>query len=197
MPALPSFSPVETTIGAILLFHSTTALLYGNGTILGISGLLRRVVKAPFGLTPTQAPKSQSSTESSPSSSPSTTHSPSERTRLLGSLTPAPTPTSCFLTALTAGSSGAFFGVAGIALSVALTALVAPDQLPHYSTVIPPLADSPPSSVSAIVARSAWIVFVGALTGWGTNVWPQTPSQPKCWFIHGHIHTFASTNFSD
>ena len=41
------FSPVETTIGAILLHQATSNLLYQNGTILGASGYLRQVFLTP------------------------------------------------------------------------------------------------------------------------------------------------------
>ena len=41
------FTPVETSIGALLLHQATTSLLYQNGNILGLSGLLRRVMAAP------------------------------------------------------------------------------------------------------------------------------------------------------
>ncbi|KAF3008821.1 hypothetical protein E8E13_010698 [Curvularia kusanoi] len=41
------FTPVETAIGAVLLHQSTSNLLFQNGSILGLSGLLRRVMDAP------------------------------------------------------------------------------------------------------------------------------------------------------
>lgn len=41
------FTPVETTIGAVLLHQATSNLLYQNGNILGLSGFLRRVMNAP------------------------------------------------------------------------------------------------------------------------------------------------------
>ncbi len=41
------FTPVETTIGAVLLHQATSNLLYQNGKILGLSGLLRRMMTAP------------------------------------------------------------------------------------------------------------------------------------------------------
>jgi hypothetical protein len=41
------FTPVETSIGAVLLHQATSNLLYQNGTILGISGLLRQVLTTP------------------------------------------------------------------------------------------------------------------------------------------------------
>ncbi|CBX93306.1 hypothetical protein IAQ61_009017 [Plenodomus lingam] len=41
------FTPVETTIGALLLHQSTSNLLYQNGDILGASGLLRRIFSGP------------------------------------------------------------------------------------------------------------------------------------------------------
>jgi hypothetical protein len=41
------FTPVETSIGAILLHQATSNLLYQNGQILGISGLLRQLLSTP------------------------------------------------------------------------------------------------------------------------------------------------------
>lgn len=41
------FTPVETSIGALLLHQATSNLLYQNGSILGLSGLLRRLMTAP------------------------------------------------------------------------------------------------------------------------------------------------------
>lgn len=41
------FTPVETSIGAVLLHQATSNLLYQNGNVLGLSGLLRRVMAAP------------------------------------------------------------------------------------------------------------------------------------------------------
>jgi hypothetical protein len=41
------FTPVETTIGAVLLHQATSNLLYQNGNVLGASGLLRRLFTAP------------------------------------------------------------------------------------------------------------------------------------------------------
>jgi hypothetical protein len=41
------FTPVETSIGAILLHQATSNLLYQNGDILGASGLLRQLFTAP------------------------------------------------------------------------------------------------------------------------------------------------------
>lgn len=41
------FTPVETTIGALLLHQATSNLLFQNGNILGASGLLRRVFSDP------------------------------------------------------------------------------------------------------------------------------------------------------
>jgi hypothetical protein len=41
------FTPVETSIGAILLHQATSNLLYKNGNILGVSGLLRQLFTAP------------------------------------------------------------------------------------------------------------------------------------------------------
>jgi len=41
------FTPVETSIGAILLHQATSSLLYHNGSVLGMSGLLRQLLKSP------------------------------------------------------------------------------------------------------------------------------------------------------
>lgn len=41
------FTPVETSIGALLLHQATSNLLYQNGSVLGLSGLLRRLMTAP------------------------------------------------------------------------------------------------------------------------------------------------------
>lgn len=41
------FTPVETTIGALLLHQATRNLLYQNGKILGASGFLRQVISDP------------------------------------------------------------------------------------------------------------------------------------------------------
>jgi uncharacterized membrane protein YedE/YeeE len=41
------FTPVETSIGAILLHQATSNLLYQNGNILGLSGLLRQLFTTP------------------------------------------------------------------------------------------------------------------------------------------------------
>jgi len=41
------FTPVETSIGAVLLHQATSNLLYQNGNILGASGFLRQVLAAP------------------------------------------------------------------------------------------------------------------------------------------------------
>jgi hypothetical protein len=41
------FTPVETSIGALLLHQATSNLLYQNGSVLGLSGLLRRLMMAP------------------------------------------------------------------------------------------------------------------------------------------------------
>jgi hypothetical protein len=41
------FTPVETSIGALLLHQATSNLLYQNGDILGASGLLRQLFTAP------------------------------------------------------------------------------------------------------------------------------------------------------
>ncbi|KAL1792731.1 hypothetical protein ACET3X_009238 [Alternaria dauci] len=41
------FTPIETTVGALLLHQATSNLLYQNGDILGASGYLRRFFSAP------------------------------------------------------------------------------------------------------------------------------------------------------
>jgi hypothetical protein len=41
------FTPIETSIGALLLHQATSNLLYQNGDILGASGYLRRLFSAP------------------------------------------------------------------------------------------------------------------------------------------------------
>jgi hypothetical protein len=41
------FTPIETTVGAVLLHQATSNLLYQNGNILGLSGYLRRLINAP------------------------------------------------------------------------------------------------------------------------------------------------------
>jgi uncharacterized membrane protein YedE/YeeE len=41
------FTPVETSIGALLLHQATSNLLYQNGTILGASGYIQRLLSAP------------------------------------------------------------------------------------------------------------------------------------------------------
>ena len=41
------FTPVETSLGAFLLHLSTSTLFFNNGTILGQSGLLRRLLTKP------------------------------------------------------------------------------------------------------------------------------------------------------
>jgi uncharacterized protein len=41
------FTPVETTVGALLLQQATSNLLYQNGNILGASGFLRRLLSEP------------------------------------------------------------------------------------------------------------------------------------------------------
>lgn len=41
------FTPIETSIGALLLHQATSNLLYQNGNVLGLSGLLKRVMTAP------------------------------------------------------------------------------------------------------------------------------------------------------
>jgi hypothetical protein len=41
------FTPLETTIGAVLLHQATSILLHNNGTILGASEYMRRLVSKP------------------------------------------------------------------------------------------------------------------------------------------------------
>lgn len=41
------FTPIETTIGAVLLHQATSNLLFYNGNVLGLSGFLRRLMTAP------------------------------------------------------------------------------------------------------------------------------------------------------
>lgn len=41
------FTPIESTIGAVLLHQATSVLLYQNGKILGASGFLRRLMTVP------------------------------------------------------------------------------------------------------------------------------------------------------
>ena len=41
------FTPIETAIGSLLLYHSTTALLFNNGVFLGLSGLVRQAMSKP------------------------------------------------------------------------------------------------------------------------------------------------------
>jgi hypothetical protein len=41
------FTPVETSIGAILLHQATNNLLYQNGKVLGASGYIRRFLSTP------------------------------------------------------------------------------------------------------------------------------------------------------
>jgi len=41
------FTPLETTVGAILLYLATTSLLFDAGAILGASGQLRRLLADP------------------------------------------------------------------------------------------------------------------------------------------------------
>ena len=38
------FTSVDTAVGALLLHQATTALLFNNGSILGVSGLLRQLL---------------------------------------------------------------------------------------------------------------------------------------------------------
>ena len=41
------FTPVETSIGALLLHQATSILLFQNGTVLGASGYMRRIFSTP------------------------------------------------------------------------------------------------------------------------------------------------------
>ncbi|KAF2203848.1 YeeE/YedE family integral membrane protein-like protein [Delitschia confertaspora ATCC 74209] len=41
------FTPIETSVGAVLLHQATSVLLYQNGSILGASGLLRKLFAVP------------------------------------------------------------------------------------------------------------------------------------------------------
>jgi hypothetical protein len=41
------FTPVETTVGALLLHQATSVLLYQNGTLLGASGYMRQLFTGP------------------------------------------------------------------------------------------------------------------------------------------------------
>ncbi|KAF2464933.1 YeeE/YedE family integral membrane protein-like protein [Lindgomyces ingoldianus] len=41
------FTPVETSLGAVLLHQATSVLLFQNGCVLGASGFLRRILSAP------------------------------------------------------------------------------------------------------------------------------------------------------
>jgi hypothetical protein len=41
------FTPVETSIGAILLHQATSNLLFQNGNVLGMSGFLRQLLSIP------------------------------------------------------------------------------------------------------------------------------------------------------
>lgn len=41
------FTPIETTVGAVLLHQATSNLLYQNGNVLGLSGFLRLAMTAP------------------------------------------------------------------------------------------------------------------------------------------------------
>jgi hypothetical protein len=41
------FTPVETSIGAVLLHQATSTLLYQNGKVLGASGFLRQLLSTP------------------------------------------------------------------------------------------------------------------------------------------------------
>jgi hypothetical protein len=40
------FTPVDTAVGALLLHQATTTLLFNNGSILGVSGLLRQLINS-------------------------------------------------------------------------------------------------------------------------------------------------------
>ena len=42
------FTPVETSVGAFLLHQATSVLLFNNGSVLGVSGLLRELLNAPL-----------------------------------------------------------------------------------------------------------------------------------------------------
>jgi len=41
------FTPIETSIGALLLHQATSILLFQNGTILGASGYIRQLFISP------------------------------------------------------------------------------------------------------------------------------------------------------
>jgi len=41
------FTPIETSVGALLLHQSTSVLLFQNGTVLGASGYIRRLFSTP------------------------------------------------------------------------------------------------------------------------------------------------------
>jgi hypothetical protein len=41
------FTPVETSIGALLLHQATSVLLFQNGNVLGASGYMRQLFTAP------------------------------------------------------------------------------------------------------------------------------------------------------
>lgn len=41
------FTPIETSIGALLLHQATSILLHNNGGILGVSGYMRRLISKP------------------------------------------------------------------------------------------------------------------------------------------------------
>jgi hypothetical protein len=41
------FTPLETTLGALLLHQSTSLLLHSNGTTLGASGKIRALLSSP------------------------------------------------------------------------------------------------------------------------------------------------------
>jgi hypothetical protein len=52
------FTPVETAAGAILLHIATTVLLFDTGAILGVSGILRRLLTRPREEISFQSPRS-------------------------------------------------------------------------------------------------------------------------------------------
>jgi hypothetical protein len=41
------FTPIETSIGALLLHQATSILLFQNGTVLGASGYMRQLFTSP------------------------------------------------------------------------------------------------------------------------------------------------------
>lgn len=50
------FTPIETSIGALLLHLATTTLLFDGGLILGASGLIRQLFQNPKQALTTPAP---------------------------------------------------------------------------------------------------------------------------------------------